>query len=69
MPNHLKPVLALTSAVLLAGCFASNDTERAILGGVIGCAVGEILDDGKCAAGAAVGAAGGALADDAGLVN
>ncbi|GIT90540.1 hypothetical protein JANAI62_09950 [Jannaschia pagri] len=56
------PALALVT--LLAACNTGSDLERAAIGGVIGCAVGEIIDDGKCVAGGAIGAAGGALAND-----
>ena len=53
----------------LAACNPStmSDLERAGIGALAGCAIGEILDDGKCIAGAAVGAAGGALSDDVGV--
>ena len=64
-----KPALiALFATPLLAGCVTTQDAQRAVLGAIIGCAVGEIIEDGKCITGAAVGAAGGALADDVGVV-
>ncbi|UWQ16119.1 hypothetical protein [Jannaschia sp. M317] len=56
------PALALVT--LLSACNGGSDFERAAVGAVIGCAVGEIVDDGKCVTGAAIGAAGGALAND-----
>lgn len=48
----------------LAGCNEGTDLERAVVGAAIGCAAGEVLQDGKCVTGAAVGAAAGALAND-----
>jgi hypothetical protein len=55
--------LAVVLLVGLSACMGS-DLERAGIGALAGCAIGELLDDGKCIAGAAVGAAGGALAND-----
>lgn len=57
-------VLALGLTAALAACQQGSDLERAAVGGLIGCAAGEILRDGKCIAGGAIGAAAGALADD-----
>ena len=69
MAKTIKLSAAALALVTLAACNTSNlsDLERAGIGAAIGCAVGEIIDDGKCVAGAAVGAAGGALANDVGL--
>ncbi len=63
----------IPALVLIAGLSAcqqgggdynrGNDLQRAAIGGVIGCAIGEIIDDGKCVTGAAIGAAGGALSN------
>lgn len=65
-----KATLTLfTAAFLVSGCVTTQDAQRAGIGAIIGCAVGEIIEDGKCVTGAAVGAAGGALADDVGVVN
>lgn len=61
-PKFIVPALALVAG--LSACNVGTDLERAAIGGVVGCALGEIIDDGKCVAGAAVGAAGGALAND-----
>ncbi|WGH78043.1 hypothetical protein [Jannaschia ovalis] len=58
----LIPAAALLT--LLAGCYAGSDLERAAIGGAIGCAAGEIIEDGNCVAGGAIGAAAGALAND-----
>lgn len=60
--KFIVPALALVAG--LSACNAGTDLERAAIGGAIGCAVGEIIDDGKCIAGGAIGAAGGALAND-----
>ena len=48
----------------LAACNQGSDLERAIVGAAIGCAAGEVYQDGECLSGAAVGAAAGALAND-----
>lgn len=56
--------VAIVAILVLAGCNNGSDIERAIVGGAIGCAAGEILDDGKCVTGAAIGATAGALAND-----
>lgn len=62
---HKKISLIITAALLgLAGCNSGSDLERAIIGGAIGCAAGEIYEDGECISGAAIGAAAGALAND-----
>lgn len=60
--TFIIPALALV--VGLSACNTGSDLERAAIGGVVGCAIGEIIDDGKCVTGAAVGAAGGALSND-----
>ena len=58
----ILPALALV--VGLSACQQGSDFERAAIGGVVGCAVGEIIKDGNCITGGAIGAAGGALAND-----
>ncbi|MFO6462868.1 hypothetical protein [uncultured Jannaschia sp.] len=60
--TFIVPAIALVT--LLAACNTGSDLERAAVGGLIGCAVGEIVQDGACVAGGAIGAAGGALAND-----
>ncbi len=45
------------------GYGGGTDLQRAAVGGVVGCAVGEIVDDGKCITGAGLGAAAGALSN------
>ena len=59
-----KSLILLATLAGLAGCTQGSDLERAVVGGAAGCLVGELLEDGKCVTGAAIGAAGGALADD-----
>ncbi|MEM9795615.1 MAG: hypothetical protein AAF919_03940 [Pseudomonadota bacterium] len=57
-------VPALGIITLLAACNTNGDFGRAAAGAAIGCAAGEIIEDGECITGAAIGAAGGALAND-----
>ena len=60
-----KTYAILVIALLgLTACDTGSDLDRAIVGGLIGCAAGEVYQDGECLSGAAIGAAGGALADD-----
>jgi hypothetical protein len=59
-----KLIPALGLVALLAACQGGSDFERAAIGGVAGCVAGEVLADGRCLEGAAVGAAGGALSND-----
>ena len=49
---------------LLSACQQGSDFERAAVGAAVGCAAGEIIDDGNCVAGGAIGATAGALAND-----
>ena len=56
--------IAVAAILGLSACDSGSDLERAIVGAAIGCAVGEIYQDGECIAGAAIGGAAGALADD-----
>ena len=58
------PFIFFAAMLGLTACSEGSDLERAIVGAAIGCAAGEILDDGKCITGAAIGGAAGALADD-----
>lgn len=57
-------LIAATSLVALAACNQGSDLERAVIGGAIGCAAGEIYEDGECITGAAIGATAGALSND-----
>ncbi|MEN8838826.1 MAG: YMGG-like glycine zipper-containing protein [Celeribacter marinus] len=61
-----KTILAFTflSATALTGCMENQDMQRAIVGAGLGCVAGEIISNGKCVTGAAIGAAGGALLND-----
>ena len=55
-------VTAVVSTLGLSACSELNsDLERAVVGGAIGCAVGEVLVDGRCVEGAIVGAGVGVL--------
>ena len=58
------PFIIVAALLGLAGCSQGTDLERAAVGGLAGCLVGEAIDNGECFTGAVVGAAGGALADD-----
>lgn len=61
-----KLLLVLSFAtVALAGC-VQGDGERALVGAGVGAATAAVLDE-NIVGGAAIGAAGGALCDDAGL--
>jgi hypothetical protein len=61
----MQKILSLTAVVAILGvsaCDSANSNlERAIIGGAIGCAAGEVLADGRCVEGAAVGAGIGVL--------
>lgn len=57
-------LIAVASILALAACNQGSDLERAVIGGAIGCAAGEIYEDGECITGAAIGATAGALAND-----
>ncbi|QMU57052.1 MAG: hypothetical protein GKR98_01855 [Boseongicola sp.] len=60
-----KPYWLLVAAAFgLVACNQGSDLERAIVGAAIGCAAGEVFEEGECISGAAVGAAAGALAND-----
>lgn len=56
----MRRVLATTaiiSGLVLSACGdIDNGVERAVIGGAIGCAAGEVLADGRCVEGAVVGA-------------
>jgi hypothetical protein len=67
-----KTIKLSAVAIALLGLTACNtaslsDLERAGIGAAIGCAAGEIIDDGKCIMGAAIGGVAGALSNDIGL--
>lgn len=60
--------ITLLFAVLgLAACSQGSDLERAAVGGLAGCVVGDALDEGSCIKGGILGAGLGALADDINL--
>jgi len=54
----MRGIFILTAVATLLGLSAC---ERAIIGGAIGCAAGEVYKDGKCVEGAVIGAGVGAL--------
>lgn len=55
-------VLAAGSLLAVSACDnIDTDLERAVVGGAIGCAAGEVLLDGRCVEGAIVGAGVGVL--------
>ncbi len=57
-------VIAVAALLGLAACNTGSDLERAVVGGAAGCLVGDFIEEGECLTGAAIGAAGGALAND-----
>lgn len=61
----MRRFLTLTAVASIVGLSACNkvdsDLERAVVGGAIGCAVGEVVVDGRCVEGAIVGAGVGVL--------
>lgn len=67
MPSP-KFLVLLAALGVLAGCNSnmSPDSQRAIAGGVGGALIADVLDT-NVAAGAAIGALGGAMCDDAGV--
>ena len=66
MQNKLKFVL-IAAAFGISACSQGTDMERAAVGGVAGCLVGDFLDEGSCLKGALLGAGAGALSDDINL--
>lgn len=59
----MRKVLAFTAFASVFGLSAcgDGDVERAVVGGAIGCAAGEVLANGRCVEGAVVGAGVGVL--------
>jgi hypothetical protein len=60
----MRKFLSLAAVIAtfgLAACDNNSNLERAVIGGAIGCAAGEVLADGRCVEGAAVGAGVGVL--------
>lgn len=61
----MKKTLVIITALLgLSACSVGNDLERAAVGAVGGCLIGDAFNEGNCIKGAIVGAGAGALADD-----
>ena len=60
-----KLSLALIAAILgLSACSQGSDLERAAVGGLAGCVVGDAISEGSCIKGGILGAGLGALSDD-----
>lgn len=56
--------LTIIAFLSVSACSTGTDLERAAVGAVGGCLVGDAFDEGSCIRGAVVGAGVGALADD-----
>ncbi|KCV81647.1 hypothetical protein ATO10_12062 [Actibacterium atlanticum] len=65
--SKLKYIAIPAMVLALAGCL-EDDGERALAGAVAGALIADATGE-NVAAGAAIGAAGGALCDDAGVCN
>jgi len=63
----LSAVAIVLSTLMACNTASLSDIERAGIGAAVGCAVGEIIEDGECITGAAIGGVGGALSNDLGL--
>jgi len=62
--RRLVTLLTVAPTLGLAACdVVDSDLERAVVGAAIGCAVGEVLVDGRCVEGAVVGAGVGILTE------
>ena len=60
-----KLSFALIAAILgLSACSQGSDLERAAVGGLAGCVVGDAISEGSCIKGGILGAGLGALSDD-----
>ncbi|WP_415403792.1 hypothetical protein [Tateyamaria sp. SN3-11] len=59
----MRKILTFTAVASILGLSACGDNgvERAVVGGAIGCAAGEVLANGRCVEGAVVGAGVGVL--------
>ena len=58
------PFILVAAALGLSACSQGTDLERAAVGGLAGCVIGDAIDEGECLTGAILGAGAGALADD-----
>ena len=58
------PFLLVAATLGLSACNQGTDLERAAVGGLAGCLVGDVVSEGSCLKGAVLGAGAGALADD-----
>ncbi|APX12052.1 hypothetical protein [Tateyamaria omphalii] len=61
----MNKVFALTAVAAFLGLSACGDStaQRAVIGGAIGCAAGEVLANGRCVEGAVVGAGVGVITE------
>lgn len=59
-----KSLILIATLVGLSACSQGTDLERAAVGGLAGCLAGDLINEGDCFVGAAVGATACALADD-----
>ena len=61
----MTKVFTLTAMAAFLGLSACGDStlERAVVGGAVGCAAGEVLANGRCVEGAVVGAGVGVITD------
>jgi len=62
--RQLSVILAAVTVTGLSGCVTTPDMRNAAVGAVIGCVAGEVIQNGQCVTGAAIGGLGGALAND-----
>ncbi|MEM9425844.1 MAG: hypothetical protein AAGA06_03995 [Pseudomonadota bacterium] len=56
--------LAVAAMLGLTACSEGTDLERALVGAGAGCIAADLIEEGECLTGAAVGGVAGALADD-----
>ncbi|MEO0944374.1 MAG: hypothetical protein AAFY06_05955 [Pseudomonadota bacterium] len=62
-----QTAIILVAMLGLTACSTGSDIERAAVGALGGCVIGDALDEGNCIRGAVVGAGVGALSDDVNL--
>ncbi|MEO1024724.1 MAG: hypothetical protein AAFX07_04120 [Pseudomonadota bacterium] len=62
-----QTAIILVAMLGLTACSTGSDIERAGVGALGGCVIGDALDEGNCIRGAVVGAGVGALSDDVNL--
>ena len=62
-----QTAIILITLLGVSACSTGSDLERAAVGALGGCVVGDALNEGNCIKGAVVGAGVGALSDDVNL--